>query len=184
MQEKISWNEKTWEKGFAVFYKEIQEAFSSFYVWKALQKKEYNKIFEKNGYFWSSVLGSLKTDFLIRLARAYEDSRFTKKDGSVFSAYSICSNIDLPEAKSILDKNKDLLHKLGDWRDQTLMHNDINPKLPKIKNGDIEKIFGISKKLLPLLDPNKREFLFNSFQGSLEKDVKKVILSLKKSKLL
>ncbi len=49
--------------------------FNWFYVWKTLQNSKYNEIYNKDKYFWTAVIYSLRDNFLMELAKIFEETK-------------------------------------------------------------------------------------------------------------
>jgi len=72
-------NDKDYKSRFEVLYQLLARTHLCFYVWKGLQKKEYEVLFAKNSNFWSAVLFSLLEGWLQSLANTYEESKYSKQ---------------------------------------------------------------------------------------------------------
>jgi hypothetical protein len=149
-------------------FKQLQNlllgAYETFYVWKALQKEEYNELFPVSNAFWVVTLPALQHEWFMGLARLFEDSSYSKS-GAVVSVYSLIQEHPLKErteiANDFLNKNKVVINNIARIRDYRHAHNnadflinskDFEKRFP-IKYGEIEDIFEFTDKMLGILHP-------------------------------
>ncbi|MDE1945458.1 MAG: hypothetical protein KGI03_04295 [Patescibacteria group bacterium] len=153
-----------YEKKFEQLQQRLVSAYATFYVWKALQNDAYNKIYKHHNPFWAAVLPALQHEWLIELARVYEDSSWSKA-GVVVSAQALAREAPnaarAKEAVDLLQANNSTIQSIGRLRDNQLAHNNArhlsDPKklLEKfpLKYADIEDVFELTHKILSLLHP-------------------------------
>lgn len=162
-------------------------AYETFYVWKTLQKEEYNKTYTINNGFWGAVLPALQHEWFIGLARLFENSKYTK-NGKVFSMYSLIEEHPDKErvkmAKEFLDKNIKAIENITRIRDHRHAHNNVSfhvdpkeseKKFP-IKYSEIEDIFEFTDKMLGILHPDDGHgYSLDHLKEEAERDTKDVI---------
>ena len=173
------------QKTFSIFLEDLNFAFSQFVIWKDLQNAEYNPIFEKNKYVWTTLIRSLFLGFSAKLAKLTEN--FTEKQnpryGEVISIFYLL--------ELVLEEYKETLEKIKRLRNKILMHNDLETltnlnsftKELDLKYGDIEDVF---QKLISVLDQVKSNFndstdckkYFSDLETSCRDDIRKFMMQL------
>lgn len=177
-------------KRFEKLYSLFTEAYLYFYVWKALQEKEYEKIYQKNSSFWSAVLHSLENTWLSFLAKIYEDSKYSRGN-LIISVQALIpfqsDEVRASQAQEIIDNNGVIITNLVELRHNQLAHNNadhlLNPskilgKHP-IKYSEVEDLLKISSEVLSLLNPNTGHgYVYDAFADGCKNDVKNVLAKL------
>lgn len=152
--------------------KELDKMFSLFsgahlyfYVWKSLQKEEYNKHFKYNNIFWSATLSALHYSCLSALSKLYEKSNYSKTN-KVISVFSLLENQLDKKKKSVVEgyllKHSNTIKNLKVRRDNEFAHNNkehlLNPKniesKKPLKYKDIEKLLDDTPDILSNLHPD------------------------------
>ncbi len=182
---------KEYEKRFEGAYSLLVEAHSFFFVWRALQKKEYEHYWRGTANFWNAVISSLNHSWMLSLAKIYEESKYSKRD-EVISIYSLVEHqadtARKNEAKRLLVKRKGLFKNLKNIRNRLLAHNNAKHRAdPKvlfkkypIKYAEIEALFEMTEELFHLLHPQSNHSL--SMEGFNEKCGRDVEVIMKKMK--
>ncbi|MFA5925608.1 MAG: hypothetical protein WC831_01630 [Parcubacteria group bacterium] len=191
-------NKPEHKKRFEELFRLFTEAHLCFFVWRGLQKKEYEKYWKRDSNFWNAVIYSLQRTWFQALANIYEDSSYSKKN-KVISVYSLVlfqeDEKRRSELENILDSNKVVIENISKLRHHQLSHNNanflLNPKLMlqkfPIKHGDIERLLQSTEELLRYLHPeNNHSFAISGFDEKCEKDsgniMKKIEYYLKRER--
>ncbi len=115
------------EKETNVLHELLKQAHYVFYVWKALQNEKYNSIYATNHFFWRATLDSLQNEWLMLLAKVYENSSHSKS-GKVLSVYYLLDkqkdSIRAQKAKVILDEHKETIENICILRSNRLAHTN------------------------------------------------------------
>lgn len=90
--------------------------------------------------------------------------------GDLSNIYQGMSNDDIKEIQDEVNKNKDVLKRLKDYRDQCLCHDDISKDEINITGDEIIILFSVLKKILGLFS-SKLDFL-TTLYGNAEKTTK------------
>ncbi len=153
-----------YKEKFEQLQHQLLASYSTFYVWKSLQKEEYNEFYKINNGFWSAVIPALQHEWFMGLARVFEDSAYSKKN-KIISVHSLIQehpNKQRAEAaQEFLDKNQKVIKNISRIRDHRHAHNNakflVNPEefenIFSIQYSEIEHMFDFSGKLLSLLHP-------------------------------
>ena len=157
-------NKSEYTRRFDRLYHHLLETCSAFYSWKGLQNKDFEPIYDKAKYFWSSVLIALQNEWLINLAKCFENSTYSEKN-KVVSVYALLKHhpdaIRSKMAMEIIEKHKNVISHVQILRHNQLAHLNANhlanpkkllEKFP-IKFGDIEDLISSFPELLSLLNP-------------------------------
>ena len=182
---------KEYEKRFEEAYKKLVEAHSFFFVWRALQKEEYNHYWRGTTNFWGAVNSSLNQSWMLSLAKIYENSSYSKND-EVISIYSLVEHqLDAgrkEKAEKLLEDKKEFLKNISIIRHHLLAHNNAEQKIDRtelfkrfpIKYADIEALFVMTEELFHLLHPEPNHSLsMEGFNEKCEQDVKRVMQKMK-----
>src|SRR3989344_7924704 len=102
------------QKIFSIFLKNLDFAFSQFVLFKNLKNEQYNEVFRKNNYVWTTLVRSLFLGFSAELAKLTEKQN--PKYGDVISVFQLL--------ESELDGCNETLGKIKKLRNKVLMHND------------------------------------------------------------
>lgn len=164
---------------FRIFLKKLDLAYSEFCIWRELQNRKYNQIFNKNKCYWTTILSSLYGSFSADLAKLTEKPTSWRDD--TISIFSLLIESELSDYDETLEK-------IGKLRNKVLMHIDKKTYLSlndfmktlNLKYGDIEDIFA---KLIDILDKIKCEFhnstsckeYFSKLEESCKTDVKELM---------
>lgn len=152
--------------------KELDKMFSLFsgahlyfYVWKYLQKEEYDKHFKYNNIFWSATLSSLHYSWLSALSKLYEKSTYSKTN-KVISVFSLVESQLDKKRKNMVEnyllKHSNTIKNLKIRRDNEFAHNNkehlLNPKNIESKNPikykDVEALLDDTPDILSNLHPD------------------------------
>ncbi|OHA91932.1 MAG: hypothetical protein A3J09_00290 [Candidatus Zambryskibacteria bacterium RIFCSPLOWO2_02_FULL_51_21] len=149
---------------FDKLYSNLLGACATFYVWKGLQEKSYETTYSRAIYFWSATLLALQNEWLLSLAKCFEESSFSKNN-KVISVYALIKHHpDFARAKKLddfLNKHKKVIGPISRLRDNQLAHLNAkhlkNPaKLLKkfpIDYGEVEDLLNDFPNLISLLNP-------------------------------
>jgi len=183
-------NTVEYKQRFEKAYSLLVEAHVFFFVWKGLQKKEYEQYWKEFN-FWNAVIQALDKSWMLSLAKIYEDSAYSEKD-EIISIFSLVEH-QLDEerkkkAREILENKKEILknisiirHNLGAHNNAkyTLNPNDLFKKFP-IKYDEIESLFETTVDIFHLLHPEKDHGLtMDQFNEKCVLDVKMIMKKLK-----
>lgn len=184
-------NLKEYNGRFEKAYSHLTEAHGFFFVWKALQKKEYEHYWRGTSNFWTATISALDQSWMLSLARIYENSFYSKND-EVISLYSLVEHQPdtqrKEKAKKLLEEKEDLLKNIGIIRHHILAHNNAEHKITReklfkrfpIKYSEIESIFAMTEEIFHLLHPEPNHSL--SMEGFNEKCGKDVEMVMKRMK--
>jgi len=169
----------------------VSNIHNGFYVWRGLNKKEYNETYNKNKYFWGIVLSSLRLDWLLGIAKIFEEPKENKEVISIPFLLKFVPEGDKKEKiKKEIDKQKPILGNLWEWRCKILAHHDKvvadNQKdfyeEYSIKGGDIENLLISIKDILGLIKSSMLDhsevYSFKIFQEESERDDEQIIKKL------
>jgi hypothetical protein len=182
---------KEYKRRFEKAYARLVEAHGFFFVWRALQKKEYEPLWKGTANFWGAVIPALDQSWMLALAKIYENSSHSKND-TVISIYSLVEHQADAQRKAaaqkLLDSKEDLLKNIGIVRHHILAHTNAEHKVTReelfkkypIKYKEIEELFAMTEQLFHLLHPEPNHGL--SMEGFNEKCGKDVELVMKKLK--
>lgn len=171
----------------------ISNIFNGFNVWKTLQNSDYNEIYNRNKHFWGIVIHSLQTEFLLGLAKIFED----RKEKDVLSIYYLLDllqeGIEKEEIKDKINARSSIIENLRIWRNKILAHQDVyfahNPKeifgkFP-IKNNEIEELMELLKEILGMIKSISTQkghiYSFKVIEDESETDVKDIINNIETS---
>jgi hypothetical protein len=88
---------------FDSLYSNLLGACATFYTWKGLQDKNYEPAYGRAIYFWSATLIALQNEWLLSLAKCFEESSFSKQN-KVISVYALLKHHpDSARAKQVED---------------------------------------------------------------------------------
>lgn len=153
-----------YKKRFDQLYKTLLWVSATFYSWKGLQNAQYESTYNQEKTFWSVVLSALQDEWLISLAKCFEDSRFSKRN-KVVSVYALLQYHPDPirarKAGSLLQKHKAVLFNISQLRHRQLAHLNAehlaNPKAllrgHPIVYGHVEALLQEFPELISLLNP-------------------------------
>lgn len=139
-------------------------ACATFYAWKGSQEKNYESTYGRAIYFWSAALISMQNEWLLSLAKCFEDSSFSKQNGVISVKALLRHHPDSACAQQIelfLQNHKKVIRSISKLRHDRLAHFNAehlkNPakllrKFP-IDYGEVEDLFNGSPELISLLDP-------------------------------
>lgn len=155
-----------------------------FYVWKHLQKEEYNKHFKYNNIFWFATLHALHYSWLSSLSKLYEDSNYSKTN-KVISVFSLMKNQPDQAKKDIIKnyllKHSNTIKNLKTRRDNEFFHNNkehlLNPKniesKKPIKYKEIEALLNDTPSILSNLHPDSNVgYSYFGFEKNCQDSVK------------
>jgi len=153
-----------YKERFDRLYSNLLGACDNFYSWKGLQNKDYELIYDQAKYFWSAVLIALQNEWLLSLAKCFEDSRHSEND-RVISVYSLLQHHPDPsrkgQAENLLKKHDKVIKSISRLRDHQLAHLNAGhlaapsillQKFP-IVYGEVEDLFNDFPNLFSLLNP-------------------------------
>lgn len=183
-------NADEYKQRFEKAYSLLVEAHAFFFVWKGLQKKEYEQYW-KELYFWNAVICALDRSWMLSLAKIYENSTYSEKD-EIISIYSLVEHQPDEErkkkAKEILENKSEILknisiirHNLGAHNNakHTLAPNDLFKKFP-LKSNEIDSLFEMTIDIFHLLHPeNDYGLNMDQFNEMCVLDVKMIMKKLK-----
>ncbi len=183
-------NLNDYTKRFEKCYQIFSETFLSFFVWKGLQDKDFEKTYSENNYFWSAILRSLENDWLTNLAKIYEESRYSKEN-EVISVYALVSyQADLDRAvkvRQILEVNADIIKNIQILRHNQLAHNNaehlLKPetlleKFP-IEYNKVEQLVLLTDEVLSNLHPETGHgYIYKMLSEDAVNDSKNIIKKL------
>ena len=183
--------EKDFERNVRKVTDYISSVFNDFYVWKSLQKKEYNEIYKENTYFWNATLPSLQFSYLMGLAKLFDK----RKQKDVLSIYYL---IDLIQEKNEKNKIKEEIHKyqssiknLVIWRNKILAHCSVffahnSRKLFErfpIKGEELENLMNLLEKVLGTIDSARtkigQRYDFRIIKEGSQRDAENIIKKIK-----
>lgn len=180
-----------YERRFEKAYSRLVEAHGFFFVWRALQKKEYEEYWKGTENFWKPVISALDQSWMLSLAKIYENSSYSKND-EVISIHSLVEHQPDTKrkdvAKKLLEEKKVLLKRIEIIRNHILAHNNAEHKISReevfkrfpIKYAEIEDLFAITEELFHLLHPEPNHSLsMEGFNKKCEEDVKSVMKKMK-----
>ena len=184
-------NEKDFENYIAKVRNNITNIHNGFYIWSGLNKQEYNEIYNENKYFWGIVLASLQLDWLLGIAKIFEEPREGKEVISIpFLLKYIPEGEKKEKINKEIDKQKPILDNLWKWRCKILAHQDKvvadNPvdfyKEYPIKGGEIENLLVSIKDILGLIHSSMLDhsevYTFKLIEEESEGDCKQIIKKL------
>ncbi|MDO8481551.1 MAG: hypothetical protein Q7S75_00535 [bacterium] len=157
-------NKTEYKDRFDRLYSNLLGACAAFYTWKGLQEKSYESVYSREVYFWSATLIALQNEWLLSLAKCFEESSYSKRN-KVISVYALLKHHPDParaqEVKGFLGKHKKVIGPISRLRDNQLAHLNAehlkNPtKLLKkfpIDYGDVEDLFNDFPILFSALNP-------------------------------
>jgi hypothetical protein len=182
---------KEYERRFEKAYSRLVEAHGFFFVWRALQKKEYEEYWKGTANFWNPVISALDQSWMLSLAKIYENSSYSKND-EVISIHSLVEHQPdtkrKEEARKLLEEKKNLLKNIEIVRHHILAHNNAEHKISReevfkrfpIKYAEIEALFSMTEELFHLLHPEPNHSLsMEGFNEKCETDVKAVMKKMK-----
>lgn len=184
-------DEKDFENYIAKVRNNITNIHNGFYIWRGLNKKEYNEIYNENKYFWGIVLASLQLDWLLGIAKIFEEPREGKEVISIpFLLKYIPEGEKKEKINKEIDKQKPILDNLWKWRCKILAHQDKvvadNPadfyKEYPIKGGEIENLLVSIKDILGLIHSSifdrSEVYTFKLIEEESERDYQQIIKKL------
>lgn len=179
--------EEDFEKNVSKVTDYISSVFNDFYVWKSLQRKEYNEIYKENIYFWNATLPSLQFSSLMGLAKLFDK----RKQKDVLSIYYL---IDLIQEKNEKNKIKEEIGKhqssiknLVIWRSNILVHYSIffahdSRKLFKkfpIKGEELENLMNLLERVLGMIESARTKtgqtYTFKIIKEGSQKDAENIM---------
>ncbi|MBU1102751.1 hypothetical protein KJ853_03810 [Patescibacteria group bacterium] len=179
-----------YKKRFNILNYFFTEAYLSFYIWKGLQDKAFEKTFLENPRFWSATLLAIENTWLSGLAKIYEDSEYSKK-AKVISVYALLpyqtDSVRAAKVQNILELNSNVIKNIIILRQHQLAHNNaqhlMNPKAIlkrfPIVYADVEKLLLSSGEILSNLNPDKGYgYEYKMWADDCEHDGKDVIKKL------
>jgi len=183
--------ENDFEKNINKIRNYISNIFNGFNVWKSLQKAEYNKIYNKDKYFWGTVIHSLQSEFLLGLAKLFEE----RNQNDILSIFYLLDFLpegtEKEEIKNEISNFDGVIKNLIIWRNNILAHHNVffalNPqelfkKFP-IKNEKIEGLMKLLEKVLGMIHSAKTKtgqiYTFKLIEGESQGDVENIIKHLK-----
>lgn len=170
----------------------ISNIYNAFYVWRSLQKAEYNETYNKNKYFWGITIISLQLKWLLGIAMLFEEPKEGKEVISIpFLLGFIPEGEVKEEIKKEIEKQKPILKNLWKWRCKILAHQDVVVaenikdfyKEYPIKGGEPEEILDSAQKILGMIKSttvsHSESYSFKIFKEESELDAERVIKELK-----
>lgn len=157
-------NNIEYKNRFNSLYSNLLGACATFYTWKGFQDKSYESIYGRAIYFWSATLIALQNEWLLSLAKCFEESSFSKRN-KIISVYALLKyHPDSARAKHVEDflkKHSKVIRPISRLRDNQLAHLNAkhlkNPtKLLKqfpIDYGEVEDLLKGFPELISLLNP-------------------------------
>lgn len=135
-----------------------------FFVWRHLQRPEYDSAYKDRKHFWTTVIIALYEAFLLNLANIFDE-----KDKRVLSVYTFLEKLkDKTKRQTLVDlvhsaKYENALKRLSQWRNNMLAHKNmhfvLNPKeLTARFPFTYEEIENLLELLLVILSQTKRDF--------------------------
>lgn len=146
--------EKNKQKEFKIFLKKIEFAYSNFCIWRALQNKKYNLVYDVNKYFWNNVIVSLNNSSITELSKLLEKpNNFCDNENlTIFYLLGEMVEFDI----TILNKLKKLRNKiLGHNDKKTLLDGERFMKELNLTDNDVNCLF---QKIIGVLDGIKDKF--------------------------
>ena len=160
----ISMDKKEYSERFDRLYSNLLGACDNFYSWKGLQNKDYQPTYNRAKYFWSAVLVALQNEWLIGLAKCFEESRYSASD-KVISVYALLRHHPdadrKKETESLVKKHHPVIASISRLRDHQLAHLNAEhlaapsvllQKFP-INYGEVEDLINDFPRLFTLLNP-------------------------------
>jgi hypothetical protein len=136
----------------------------TFYSWKSLQNEDYQPIYDRAKYFWGAVLFALQNEWLLSLAKCFENSKHSKR-GEVISVYALLKHHPDParreQGENLLERHSKVIDSISRLRNHQLAHLNAKhladpslllKKFP-INYGEVEGLFNDFPGLLSLLNP-------------------------------
>jgi len=169
----------------------ISNIYNAFYLWKNLQKGEYNEIYNKNKYFWGITLSSLQLNWLLGIAKLFEES---KEEQEVISIPFLLKFIPDGESKEAIkrkiEEQESVLKNLWKWRCKILAHQDkvvaenikdFYKKYP-IKGANVENLLASIQNILGMIKSatvdHSESYDFRIFKEESERDAEQIIKQL------
>lgn len=170
----------------------ISNICNGFYVWKGLNKKEYNEIYNEDKYFWGIVLASLQLNWLLGISKIFEEPKENQEIISIpFLLKFVPAGDKKEKIKEEINKQKPILGNLWKWRCKILAHQDkvvadnivdFYKEYP-IKGGDIENLLVSIQNILGLIKSSMLEhsesYSFKIIQEESEREAEQIIKKLK-----
>lgn len=158
-------NAKEYKDRFDRLYSNLLGACDTFYSWKGLQNKDHEPIYDQAKYFWSAILIALQNEWLLSLARCFEDSRYSERD-DVISVRALLKHHPDPmraqKVKEFLKRHEKVIVHISRLRDYQLAHlnaehlatpGKLLQKFP-IVYGEVEALLVDFPELFSLLNPD------------------------------
>lgn len=147
-------NKNNKQKEFKVFLKKVEFAYSNYCIWRALQNKKYNSVYNANKYFWNNVIVSLNNSSIAELSKLLEKpNNFDDKENlTIF--YLLGEMVEFSSV--ILNKLKKLRNKiLGHNDKKTMLDGERFMKELNLTYDDVDCLF---QKTIEILDDIKYKF--------------------------
>lgn len=157
-------NKEEYKERFEHLHHFLLEICNAYHSWKGLQDKTYEPIYDQGKYFWSAVLIALQNEWLLNIAKCFEDSSRSDRN-QVISVYALLKHYpdkDRQEkVREFLGKHKKVITHIQRVRDNQLVHLNAkylaNPKklieqFP-IVYGEVEDLLSGFPELISLLNP-------------------------------
>jgi len=174
----------------------ISNLHNRFYIWRGLLNKDYNKIYNKNKYFWASVVYSLDKLIIIDLSKLFEQRNEwqEKRYGKGINLYRLMEFIEDESKKNDIEKkiNEEIskIESIKGWRDKLIAHEDEDVFLNmdsfyeeySLKHADIEDLIELSKKILgditTTVTKEGHSYTFETFRREGDLDIKTIMKKL------
>ena len=180
-------NKTEYKKRFNRLYSNLLGASAAFYAWKGLQNKNYESLYARANYFWGAVLIALQNEWLLGLAKCFEDSKYSK-DGKVISVQALLAHhpdsIRAGEVEDILRKHRKVILSISRLRDHQLAHlnaghlaspSTLLKKFP-IKYEEVEDLLKDFPEVISLLDPESGiYYVLDNYTKEPEREAKNIM---------
>jgi len=156
-----------YKKRFATLYSHFLGTSATFYSWKGLQKSDYQPLYNRAKYFWGSVLTALQNEWIISLAKCFEESSYSRRN-EVISVHALLKHYlqrhtdsnKAAKVKALLKKHKRVISNITQLRHK-LAHIDAeyfnNPsdflKKYPVDFGEVQDLLADFEDLLSSLNP-------------------------------
>lgn len=184
-------NATEYKKRFDTLYHYLLEIYATFYSWKSLQDERYELFYDEAKYFWSAVLIALQNEWLLNLAKCFEDSNFAKHDIVISVQALLKHHPDSSRATqvvAILNNHQAVINGILRLRDHQLAHfNADHLSDPKkllerfpIPFSDVEDLLAQFPELISLMNPASGiGYSLDSFRTEPENEAKYLMEKLR-----
>jgi len=171
----------------------ISNIYNAFYLWRSLQKSEYNNVYNRNKYFWGIIMSSLQDAWLLGIAKLFEENKKEEVISIPFLLRFIPKGKEKEEIKEKIDSQKTIVDNLWKWRCKILAHQDkiVANNLPDfykqypIKGIDIENLLVAVKEILGMIKSSvvdhAESYDFRVFIEESKRDLDDIISKLREN---